>query len=272
MREWNAETYHRVSDPQLRWGLAVLNRLRLAGDELVVDVGCGTGRLTEHLARRLPRGRVVAVDISANMLATAQQHLESLASAGGADKARPAGRGRIVFAQADAAALPFNGSASAVFSTATFHWVLDHDALFASIFTTLAPGGRLLAQCGGGPNLSRLVERASRLRANDPFAPYFAGWTQPWEFADAATTARRLAAAGFTAVDTSEQYAPVTFPTADAFREFAVNVVCRPYLAQLPDAILRDSFMDLLVEEYARDSPAFELDYWRLNLAGRRPS
>jgi SAM-dependent methyltransferase len=89
MREWNAETYHRVSDPQWHWGLAVLNRLRLAGDELALDVGCGTGRLTEVLARRLPRGRVIGVDLSANMLAAARQHLDAAAP------------GRVLLTQAD---------------------------------------------------------------------------------------------------------------------------------------------------------------------------
>ena len=63
MREWNASVYHRVSNPQLEWGLPVLARLPLTGDEVVLDVGCGTGRLTDRLAERLPRGRVAAVDL-----------------------------------------------------------------------------------------------------------------------------------------------------------------------------------------------------------------
>src|SRR5262245_13304699 len=135
MREWNAaDTYHRVSEPQLRWGLKVLDRLRLTGDELVIDVGCGTGRLTEHVARRVPRGRVVGVDLSANMLQTAREYLTPIAGA------------RVALVQADASALPFHQTADAIFSTATFHWVLDHDALFKGLFDALKPGGRLVAQ------------------------------------------------------------------------------------------------------------------------------
>ena len=73
--------------------------------------------------------------------------------------------GRVVLTQADAARLPFTRVADAIFSTATFHWVLDHDALFASLLAALKPGGRLVAQCGGGPNIARLVARTSRLIA-----------------------------------------------------------------------------------------------------------
>ena len=133
MREWNADTYHRVSNPQFDWGLPVLARLPLEGHELVLDVGCGTGRLTRELAARVPRGRVIAVDRSANMLAVAGAYL--------AQSAVPV---RLV--QADAASLPFRGVADAVFSTATFHWVLDHPRLFGSVYAALKPGGRFVAQ------------------------------------------------------------------------------------------------------------------------------
>ena len=137
-REWNAPTYHRVSSPQFTWGQAVLDRLPLRGNETVLDVGCGTGRLTELLAGRLPHGRAIGIDQSVNMLATARTAM------------RASVRGRVTFVQADAAALPIAGRADAIFSTATFHWVLDHDRLFRSLFAALTPGGRLVAQCGGG--------------------------------------------------------------------------------------------------------------------------
>jgi trans-aconitate 2-methyltransferase len=75
MREWNAETYHLVSEPHVQWGMRVLDRLPLAGDELVLDVGCGTGRLTEKLLERLPNGHALAVDQSVNMLDTARRYL-----------------------------------------------------------------------------------------------------------------------------------------------------------------------------------------------------
>jgi trans-aconitate 2-methyltransferase len=259
MREWNAGVYHKVSKPQLDWGLPVLDRLPLNGAETVLDVGCGTGRLTEKLAERLPRGCAVGVDMSGNMLQTAREHL-----------APKLGR-RVAFARADAAALPFASAADAIFSTATFHWVLDHERLFASLFVALKPGGRLVAQCGGGPNLERIHERCLRLMREPTFAPHFSRWTHPWEFADADTTARRLEGAGFTDIQTSLHASPVLQPDAPSYTEFVAHVICRPHLEHLSDPSLRARFMDRITELAALDSPPFELDYWRLNLDATRP-
>ena len=143
MTEWNAASYHKVSGPQTSWGQRVLSRLSVNGDERAIDAGCGSGRLTSELMERLPRGRLVAIDRSWNMLMTARTNL------------RPAFGNRVSFAQVSLPALPFANWADLVFSTATFHWIKDHQALFDNIFTALRPGGHLMAQCGGGPNLAR---------------------------------------------------------------------------------------------------------------------
>src|SRR5438445_2785569 len=74
-REWNSAVYHQLSTPQVTWGKKVLSRLHLRGDEFVLDAGCGTGRLTADLLEALPRGRVVGIDLSQNMLGSARKHL-----------------------------------------------------------------------------------------------------------------------------------------------------------------------------------------------------
>jgi trans-aconitate methyltransferase len=260
MRDWNAATYHRVSDPQLGWGLPVLDRLPLQGHELVLDVGCGTGRLTDKLIARLPAGRVAAVDRSASMIAAAREYL------------LPRHAHRVTLTRADAAALPFVGVADAVFSTATFHWVRDHDRLFASIFMALRPDGRLVAQAGGGPNLRCIHERCAIMMTDPVFAPHFARWIDPWEFADADTTALRLRNAGFEEIETNVVASPIYRPDAASYREFVEHVICRPHLSHLPTQELRDRFLDELTDAASKDAPAFELDYWRLNLDARKPA
>lgn len=258
--EWNASAYHRVSQPQLEWGMAVLDRLPLDGGETVVDAGCGTGRLTALLLQRLPRGRVVAVDRSAAMLHVARGALDPLAP------------GRVGYLQADLADLPLGGGVDAVFSTATFHWVTDHPRLFAGIHAALRPGGRLVAQCGGGPNIRRLHERAIRLAATPEYAAHFSDWREPWEYADAATTAERLRRAGFVEVATSLLEAPVVFPDRAGFVEFIITVVLRPFLAPLPDEERRRRFTETIADAAAGDDPPFLIDYWRLNMDARRPA
>jgi trans-aconitate 2-methyltransferase len=258
MTDWNAGRYHDISFPQQAWGRRVLDRLPLAGTERVLDIGCGTGRLTAEIAQRVPDGVAVGVDRSAAMLETAGSWLRDRSC-----------KTRLVLA--DAAALPFRRAFDAAFSGATFHWIHDHAALFRSIVTALRPGGRLVAQCGGGPNLAVLYGRAERLMREPRFARYFEEWTEPVYFADVETTARRLAAAGFVDVDVSLQEAPTPFDGPDQFREFIANVCVRHHAARLPNAE-RQSFLRDLTVAAAADSPPFTLDYWRLNIDGRRPA
>lgn len=257
MVEWNAGCYHDISSPQQKWGRKVLDRLPLAGNEQVLDVGCGTGRLTGEIASRVPQGRVVGVDRSASMLATAAAFL----------RAQPRGTALVL---ADATALPFRRAFDAVFSGATFHWIHDHAALFRSIITALRPGGRLVAQCGGGPNLAVLYARADALIRQPRFAPYFEDWSEPTYFADVDTTVRRLTAAGFVDVEVSLEAAPTTFDTPQLFQEFIANVCVRHQVDRLLSAD-RTAFLRELTVAAATDKPAFTLDYWRLNVAGTRP-
>jgi trans-aconitate methyltransferase len=252
MADWDARTYERISEPQFAWGKLVLERLSLRGDETVIDAGCGAGRLTELLVDKLPRGRVVAVDASQAMLEQARKRLA------------PFGE-RVSFVRADVAAHVERPPVDAVFSTATFHWVRDHDALFRSLFASLRPGGRLVSQWGGGPNIARLVLRTDRLRANSTFAPFFAGWAKPWLFATADETEARLKLAGFVGTRVWLEAAPARFDDASSFREFVQTVCLRNELAQLPDEKMRDAYLDPVVEEASRDDPPFVLDYWRLN-------
>lgn len=258
-REWDATTYHRVSNPQFAWGQRVLDRVPLRGDETVIDAGCGTGRLTGELLERLPRGRVIAVDQSANMLQVAREHLE------------PRFGDQVSFLCRDLANLGLDEVADVVFSTATFHWVLDHPALFREIFQALKPGGWLVAQCGGGSNLARLLQRAASLSDAPPYAPFFAGWSRPWEFADDIVTRDRLQDAGYVAIETDLEAAPTALDDAGVYAEFLTGVILRTHLERLPDAGLRSRFVTTLTENATTDDPPFGLDYWRLNLRGRRP-
>jgi trans-aconitate 2-methyltransferase len=257
--EWNAASYHKVSGPQTSWGQKVLSRLSVNGDERTIDAGCGSGRLTGELLERLPRGRLVAIDRSWNMLMTARANL------------RPAFGDRVSFIQVSLPDLPCANWADLVFSTATFHWIKDHTALFQNILQALRPGGRLMAQCGGGPNLARAHALAEQLMHAEPFAPFFGEWPGPWEFADADTTAQRLQRAGFTDVVTSLEEAPTTLATEADYREFVTTVIYHPHLDRLPDPRLKQAFIDRVTELSAQEETPFTLDYWRLNMNATKP-
>jgi len=255
-REWNSGVYHRLSGPQVSWGKKVLSRLRLRGDEVVLDAGCGTGRLTADLLEALPRGRVVGVDLSQNMLASAREHLAQFGD-------------RVSLLVCDLQHLPFEQAFDGIVSTAAFHWVLDHDRLFANLRQALVPGGWLEAQCGGGPNLVRLRGRADVLAATPKFAEFFAGFREPWLYQNAEDAADCLRRAGFVDVETSIEPAPTVLDGAEHYKEFVRNIILRRHLENLPTPDLREEFMAKLTEQAASDDPPFSLDYWRLNLRGR---
>jgi trans-aconitate methyltransferase len=258
LREWDATSYHRVANPHVDWGRVVLERMPLDGNETVVDAGCGTGRLTELLLDRLPRGHVIALDQSANMLDEAAAHLT------------PRFGDRVEFRQADLANLDLQTVADAIFSTATLHWITDHDRLFAALHRALKPGGWLVAQCGGGPNIARLNAEAQRIMREKPFSDHFGDWTGPWLFATPEETELRLRESGFVEVVTHLVEAPVTLDSEDAFREFLTTVVFGTHLGRLPGE-LRGPFIERLVRWSAGQETPWHLDYWRLNLIGRRP-
>ena len=246
-RDWDAATYHRVSGPQVEMAGAVLDRLELRGDETVLDAGCGSGRVTLMLLDRLPRGYVVAVDEAASMVEHAREAL-------------PPERATVL--QASLTELVLDTPVDAVFSNAVFHWVPDHDALFARLFAALRPGGRMAAQCGGEGNVARFHRAAREAAAEEPFARWLEGWEGPWNFAAPALTAERLERAGFEAVETWLQpYPVVPDDPADYLR-----TVCLGYhLERLPEE-LRDAYADAVLR---RAHP--ELDYVRLNIVARRP-
>lgn len=258
MSDWNAERYHDLSSPQQAWGRRVLERLPLTGAEHVLDLGCGTGRITQEIHARLPNGYLVGADRSDAMVEAAASWLREHAPGVGV-------------VQADGAALPFRRAFDAVFSGATFHWVLDHSALFRSIITALRPGGRLVAQCGGEGNLAVLRARADRLRRDPRFAGFYQDWTEPWYYADVESTRRRLQAAGFVDIDVSLEEAPTPFPDPDAYQEFVATVCVRHHLAPLPRRE-RKLFLAELTLAASGDVPRFTLDYWRLNMSARRPA
>jgi trans-aconitate 2-methyltransferase len=241
--DWDAKTYDAVSDPQFSWGMEVLERLELRGDEAAIDAGCGSGRVTAELLERLPDGDVVAVDGSPAMIEQARERLGE----------------RVSYLVADLSELSLDRPVDLIFSTATFHWILDHDRLFERLHAALRPGGRLVAQCGGAGNVAAHAAAIARVAARPEFAPHLEQMSGMWNFATAEETERRLLAAGFSEARCWLQPKPVT---PERPLEFTSTVTLGPLLAQLPEAQRRPFAEAILAES---EKP-LTLDYVRLNI------
>ena len=242
-RDWDAATYDRVADPQTRWGAAVLDRLVLEGDERVMDAGCGTGRVTELLVERVPRGSVVALDGSSTMVERARARLARFGD-------------RVSYVVADLGKpIPLAEPVDAILSTATFHWVPDHDALFRNLAAILRPGGQLVAQCGGAGNIAT-IRRV--------LADIGDGWLGDSHFETPEATAQRLEASGFVDIECWLTDEPTSFEPGAPFETFLRTVVLGSHVARLPEG-QRDAF----VHEVAARLPEARIDYVRLNIIAR---
>ncbi|HLJ03814.1 MAG TPA: methyltransferase domain-containing protein [Solirubrobacteraceae bacterium] len=249
-RDWDAATYDRISgDVQLVWALEQLERLDLRGDEVVLDAGCGSGRVTAELVRRVPHGRVYGVDVAPSMVEHTRARLGD----------------RVTSFCQDLTELRLPESVDLIFSNATFHWIHDHDRLFGALHRALRPGGRLIAQCGGRGNIDAFRILAGEVAAQAPFAEHFSGWRHPWNYAGPEETAERLGRAGFADVQTWLEPRPITLEDP---REFVRTVCLVRHLDPLPEE-LRESFVDAVLERSGRP---MVLDYVRLNMAARRPA
>ena len=243
-RDWDAATYDRISDVQVGWALEQLKRLPLGGEEVVLDAGCGSGRVTAELVRRLPEGRVYGVDVSPSM----------------ADHARRALGTQATILCQDLVALELPEPVDAVFSNATFHWIHDHDALFAALHEVMKPGARLVAQCGGRGNIDAFRRMAEEVTREEPFASYFTQWQRPWNYAGDEETAARLGEAGFSEVNTWLEPKRV-LPD----RDFVKTVCLLPHLSPLPHE-LQEAFLGRVIECCGEP---MVLDYVRLNMTAR---
>lgn len=243
VRKWDGKSYDRISGPMEALGLEVLARLELHGDEVVLDAGCGSGRITQTLIERLPRGRVIAVDASPSMVDAARERLGPEADV----------------RRLDLLELELDEPIDAILSTATFHWIADHSRLFARLRGALRPGGRLVAQCGGEGNINELRGRANSILAHVPYVEHFVDWRPPWNYATPDVTRERLLDAGFASAKCWLQPAP---QQPEHPREFLSTIVLGPHVQRLPEE-LRDPFMDAVLAELGE--PVI-VDYVRLNI------
>ncbi|MGD9734568.1 MAG: methyltransferase domain-containing protein [Solirubrobacterales bacterium] len=244
VKEWDAASYQRVSVPHEEWARALMQRLPLSGEETVLDAGCGTGRVTRMLVERLPQGRVVAVDGSEAMVAKVREVLRRVDAA-------------LV---ADLTQLELPERADAAVSSAVFHWIADHEALFARMRAALRPGARFEAQCGGEGNIEEFRRLSNEVAAREPYASHLTEFEEPWLYAGPGETEERLRAAGFEQVKVWLQPWEVT---PEDPRSFMRTLILKPQIDTLPPE-LHEPFLD---DVLAASGEPLGLRYVRLNIS-----
>lgn len=222
----------------------MLERLHdISPDATVLDVGCGTGRVTEQLLELVPRGEVLAIDASREMVELAAARL----------------RGRARVWRQDVLDLDLEQPVDAIFSNATLHWVDDHDRLWPALAHALAPRGRLEVQCGGEGNIARVRDVIAQV-VHDLELAELAGFS-PWTFAGPHETEQRLRDARFVDVRCWLQQRPTRPHDVDGFVRSSILAA---HLERLPEDA-REPFAAAVVERVS-----LPLDYVRLNVSAVR--
>jgi trans-aconitate 2-methyltransferase len=167
---WDAADYARSSSVQQVWAKELIAKLKLQGNEAVLDIGCGDGKVTAEIASLVPEGSVVGVDKSPAMVSQAVNGYPSSLHS------------NLRFQICDAAELPFDNEFDVIFSNATLHWLVDHRPALKGIQRSLKANGRILLQMGGQGNAARVVEAMDLVRNRPEWSSYFANFEFPYGF------------------------------------------------------------------------------------------
>lgn len=233
--------------PHKRWGAGVIARLALHGDETVLDLGCGTGRDVERLLEVLPRGRVIAVDGSHQMLHALRERLGDQPS-------------RVDVVHADLREpLPVPTLADAAMSVATLQWLPDHASFFTHVAASLRPGARLVAEAGGHGNCDAFRRALAQVSGDDG--------AHVWTFPTVDQTVANLQAAGLEEIDVELVPDPVRLDEGEQLQAYLATVMLGAQLRDLP-ARERRPFVQAVAA--CLDEPV--IDYVRLRLSARTPS
>jgi trans-aconitate 2-methyltransferase len=165
--KWNAHDYHRHSAEQQKWANELIDKLNLKGDEHLLDIGCGDGKVTAAIASRLPGGTVVGVDKSQDMIDFARANFE---------------HGNAKFFQADASSLNFRDEFDVIFSNAALHWIIDHRPVLKGISGALKTSGRALLQMGGRGNAREILAVVQDVSRSPRWREYFSDFAFPYGF------------------------------------------------------------------------------------------
>lgn len=241
---WDAEGYAKRSSPQQKWASELISKLSLQGDERVLDIGCGDGKVTIDIAHALPEGSVVGIDKSEAMIDLARTRY-------------PENDFRNVrFRKLDARRLPFRNEFDVVFSNATLHWIQDHRTVLQGISRSLKTDGKILLQMGGEGNGAEIIRAAEEVIQSSKWARYFTDFSFPYAFYAPEEYRRWLEETGLCPVRAELIPKDMTHDDPDALAAW-LQTVFLPYTERVPETE-RQRFIEEVVERYLEQHPVDE--------------
>ena len=242
--KWDAADYAANSVPQQAWARELIARLHLRGDERVLDVGCGDGKITAELAMILTRGSATGVDASPQMVEFAR-------------KTFPAARiPNLRFHAMDARKIKFEREFDLVFSNATLHWVDDHQTFLRGAAACLRTGGRLVVSCGGKGNAHDVFIALRPEMRLKRWRQYFRKLAAPYFFYTPADYEKWLPKFGFKTQKIQLAPKDATYEGAKGFSTW-LRTTWIPYVQRVPEN-LREEFITAVADRYVANHPMDE--------------
>jgi trans-aconitate methyltransferase len=238
---WNPSDYNKSSPAQHLWAQELIEKLELFGNERVIDIGCGDGRVTAAIAEKVPQGAVTGIDRSPEMIRFAREHFSNGSCP------------NLTFVRMDASHLTFSEEFDVVFSNAALHWISDHHQVLGGISCSLVPGGRMLIQMGGKGNADQVFRILNDLLENPRWSRYFEGFSFSYGFFDAAEYRRWLSYAGLDPIRVELISKDMSYPAREAFGGW-IRTTWLPWMSRLPESE-KPVFIEALVDEYLGVNP-----------------
>ena len=252
MYQWNAVDYAKSSSIQQQWARELICKLNLKGNETLLDIGSGDGKVTAEIAAHLPNGSVVGIDSSEEMIKLAQ----SMFSADAFTNLR--------YQREDASSLPFENEFNVVFSNATLHWILDHRPVLCGIFASLKHGGKVLLQMGGRGNAIEVMDAFTRMIKREEWRKCFNGFNFSYGFYEPDDYRMWLREAGLDAKRVELIPKDAAHQGRSGFESW-IRTTWLPYTQQVPEE-KREIFISQLADDYLWQHPADENDVVHVNM------
>jgi trans-aconitate 2-methyltransferase len=222
--KWNAADYAANSVVQQTWARELIAKLNLCGDENILDVGCGDGKVTAEIARSLPNGFVVGTDASPQMIAFAK-------------KTFPANKiPNLKFKAMDARKIKFTRQFDVIFSNAALHWVDDHEKILRGAAAVLKSGGRLVVSCGGKGNAQDVFVALRPEMRLKRWREFFRQMPTPYFFYAPEDYKKWLPKFGFKIQKLKLAPKDATYPGAEGFATW-LRTTWIPYVQRVPEIV-----------------------------------
>lgn len=220
--KWDAKLYQESSSYQFNLGLMAIKRLKPKDFENILEIGCGNAMLTIELAKKIPNGKITAIEISEEMFEQAKLNLFEN------------GIKNINIINTDALNISFENEFDAVFSNSAIHWIRNLMLMYGLIYKSLKQKGRIMIQTGL-KEINILVKVISKIVKIEEFRAYYEEFQYPWRFYTIEENKKILKDNHYTDILIDPYYYSVNFNTIDEVINYFKAAAMVPFLSVLPD-------------------------------------